>query len=750
MRKLLIATAACFVWASAAHAQDFHENRVGPGIPGVNGAINPKSIDNTLYCDRFTSPQACHDALPSTGGKMIMPANTTYVMSSAQLLISKPNVTLECPNWTTVFQRGRAPQSVVSTTGANDVIRDCTIDGNAGSFLTLNVADLQMTGANSLAWHIQAINGGGDIQVALNGGVNSRIAYSTVTGISSDNNIYGIWAIGHVTVMIDHNTISGAGIDGIGFDGEGSIVSNNHLFGNHCYTGINGGQLAQYGTTHNQMIIGNTVDQGCSTQSVGIEVGTGNDVTVSGNAVYNQFSNGITVDPQTNGALISGNTIVNSGQTAALAPYGIAVYGNATHVKISSNRIIDNQGSPTQTYGVYIFGGTSDYIYVTDNDFTGTPNSIVNLTSPGLNVQTSGNFGIGYTGGVAAANDNRVRNPCFAIDQNKEGGTYGQTGGNQFLVDGWVSTTSSSAFSANRSASVPAPGCTTNLHLIQVNQRATPASNDFYNLHQNIMGLDVQDLNWGTSLAKPAMVDFCAKSSVAGTFPFVISLVNVNVWYATTYALAANTLACQSIQIPSQKLSSMPNTNASAIVLYWDMGSGSAQLTSILNTWTSAATTTGVTGETAFVAQTAGATFDLTAVRFYPSQGDVPWAPRTNEQEMAKARQFYQKSFTVGTAVAQNAGATGSIGISSPFAQVTAGSYSFPVSFAPMRAAPSVTFYSPSAASANCYDTTRAADAGAAAATNIGTNSLTATCTLAVGDLLGDLLNVHYTLDARL
>jgi hypothetical protein len=64
-----------------------------------------------------------------------------------------------------------------------------------------------------------------------------------------------------------------------------------------------------------------------------------------------------------------------------------------------------------------------------------------------------------------------------------------------------------------------------------------------------------------------------------------------------------------------------------------------------------------------------------------------------------------------------------------------------------MSVAPTVTFFSTNAASANCYDATQAADAGAAAAVNVGFNAFGLQCTLVTGNLLGDQLQVQWTAD---
>ena len=205
------------------------------------------SIDGVVYCDQFASLAACYAALPSTGGKMLLPPDTTIVQTST-LTISHPNVTLECPSWATIIQRGPVLNSaqVVYMTGAGDAIRNCTIDGNGSINTSGGSADLQIDATGGLIDHIQAINGGSSVQVALSG-AGARVTGSTITGLGSSSvGGYGIWAIGFTPVIIDHNVVSATNTDCIGVSGPGSIVADNRVSNCHDYTGGGGGSIVSY------------------------------------------------------------------------------------------------------------------------------------------------------------------------------------------------------------------------------------------------------------------------------------------------------------------------------------------------------------------------------------------------------------------------------------------------------------------------------------------------------------------------
>ena len=117
--------------------------------------------------------------------------------------------------------------------------------------------------------NMQFINSAGTIYLGLQG-QNSRATGNTITGMGgplSTERGYGIWAIGYTTVMIDHNTITGTGIDGIGFDGDGTQIIGNYVAGCHCWNVSQGGQIGPYyGTTRigngvgvRQVVVGNTI-----------------------------------------------------------------------------------------------------------------------------------------------------------------------------------------------------------------------------------------------------------------------------------------------------------------------------------------------------------------------------------------------------------------------------------------------------------------------------------------------------------
>lgn len=116
-------------------------------------------------------------------------------------------------------------------------------------------------------------------------------------------------------------------------------------------------------------------------------------------------------------------------------------------------------------------------------------------------------------------------------------------------------------------------------------------------------------------------------------------------------------------------------------------------------------------------------------------------------EELAQCMRHFQSSFPYGTAPAQSAGVAGSISTKNPIAL---GDPSAFVEFEPpMRVAPTVTTYNPSAGNANWRDVTAAADATVSVdpGTSIGPSSVLIVTSGTV-TTLGDVLCIHYSADA--
>ncbi len=118
---------------------------------------------------------------------------------------------------------------------------------------------------------------------------------------------------------------------------------------------------------------------------------------------------------------------------------------------------------------------------------------------------------------------------------------------------------------------------------------------------------------------------------------------------------------------------------------------------------------------------------------------------------MRECQPYYWKSFPYGTAPAQNSGTyNGAIVYTPQVAGLTAGFTDMVYLPQPMRARTAPTFYSPSSATAKWYNATLAADSGTASALYYEANNFAVNNPQVVGDLVGNVIAVHATIDADL
>lgn len=350
----------------------------------------------TVVCSgAYSTLAACYAALPSSGGEMWLPPNTTFVQTTG-LTISNPNVAIVCSGWSSVIQRGAAlTTGPLSLSGTGNSISDCTIDGNVAN-TTANTADLSLIGQSVIATHVQAINAN-FIAVSVAGAYDT-LQNSTVIGKGANANIYGVWAINHQPgIKILGNTITATGIDAIGIDGDGFVVANNVIYGDHCYTGQSGGQLATYwqsaGPENAQggTIQGNYIGKGCVAGSSALEI-QGVGITAVGNNIENQWGGAVTLEAGTTLNFVA-NVVRNSGQGGGSGP-AVYVVPGVSGWGVVGNKLVDDQTTHTQTTAVSIGAGASDNFTITNNDTRGVTGFAILDNSTGTNKIIGANLGI--------------------------------------------------------------------------------------------------------------------------------------------------------------------------------------------------------------------------------------------------------------------------------------------------------------------------------------------------------------------
>jgi hypothetical protein len=267
-------------------------------------------------------------------------------------------------------------------------------------------------------------------------------------------------------------------------------------------------------------------------------------------------------------------------------------------------------------------------------------------------------------------------------------------------------------------------------------------------------GEDFASAQFGTASAKPIQVEWWAQANNTGIYAFRCGNQSSNRSYVINFTIAqANTWQRFRYTIPGD------------ITGTWTSGEGNTPLNCgfVFQSGTTFQTSANVwtagnfysTGSEFAFTNTTGSTFNWAGLRGYIG-ALMPYKQRSRPDAILLAQRYYAKSFLHQQPPVQNVGnQTGAVTITLPYAQATFGSIGTAVRFprdffrSGGTIAPTMTFYSTNAATANCYNVTKARDSGAAAASNISNAGFTLTCTLVAGDAIGDTLAVHWTADLQ-
>lgn len=433
-----------------------------------------------------------------------------------------------------------------------------------------------------------------------------------------------------------------------------------------------------------------------------------------------------------------------------------AVTGSATEtVTLSNSGTLTGgaSGGWAMNGGLYTMQGAGDPV----NGITG-----LNKALPGSTYINNLNGNQFVSSGLASnpiwtpirANpDNRIMNPCFEIDQASEGASLAVTSPAQpFGPDGWrvffIGT--ATGVTAQQVSGGPA-GYPTNLQITIGTGSATVNAGDQLFISQSMTGSSVSDLAFGTSAATTVSISFWAKSSVAGTFAWFLQNSASNRSYVKTFVVSAaqagTWVRYTADGIPGDITGTWLATQAGIGLTFGISLECGSTHQGTAAAWTGS-NIAGTSAQTNFPTTT-GATFQLTGVKICPEPVATPLVRRPFDVEYNMAQRYYQKTFPIGTAPAQNAGVAGALTVKNPIA--TGDPAQWLQFFPKMIKAPAVTTYNPSANNANWRNITGSADVTVSVdpSTTIGANGVLI-ATSGTVTVLGSVLAIHVVLDSRL
>jgi hypothetical protein len=239
---------------------------------------------------------------------------------------------------------------------------------------------------------------------------------------------------------------------------------------------------------------------------------------------------------------------------------------------------------------------------------------------------------------------NRIINGDMRIDQRNAGASVSISGGSViYTLDRWralATPAGQGVFSVQQSTDAPA-GFNNSALLTVTTVDSSLDGTDQYFISQQIEGLNVADLGWGTANAQAVTLSFWVKSSLTGTFGNSLRNSALNRSYPFAYTISsANTWEKKTVTIPGDTTGTWLTSNGTGISLTFSIGTGPDRR-GTAGAWTSGSLN-GVTGQTQLIS-TNGATFYITGVQLEVGTSATPFERRLYNQELANCQRYYTK-----------------------------------------------------------------------------------------------------------
>ena len=263
---------------------------------------------------------------------------------------------------------------------------------------------------------------------------------------------------------------------------------------------------------------------------------------------------------------------------------------------------------------------------VFSGDVTGTLTGTVN----GLNPQASNMQPF-----------NRIINGAMTIDQRNAGATLSlaTTATALYAVDRFQAYQDKTGVTGTVGQSTDAPAGFKNSFGVTITTGATSGADDQSFIQQNIEGLNIADLGFGTANAQPITLSFWVKSSITGTNGFGITNSTVGRCYVGSYTVnSANTWEQKTVTIAGETSGTWLTTNGIGIRIRFNIGSGSNRL-GAAGSW--GAFYNGPTGSFSTTA-TSGATFYITGVQLEAGSTASPFAHENYGDTLSKCQRYFE------------------------------------------------------------------------------------------------------------
>ena len=370
-----------------------------------------------------------------------------------------------------------------------------------------------------------------------------------------------------------------------------------------------------------------------------------------------------------------------------------------------------------------------------------------------MTIAISGTNGITLDGQFNSASTfgfkNRLINSAMVIDQRNAGASVTPATG-AYTLDRWaVEMSQASKFSVQQNAGSVTPPTGFKNYLGATSLSAyTVGASEYFVIGQAIEGYNIADLAFGSADAATVTLSFWVRSSLTGTFGGTVLNSGASRNYVFSYTInAANTWEQKTVTITGDTSGTWLTTNGAGLFVRFSIGAGSS-VTGTAGSW-SGTTYRSVTGQTSVVG-TNGATFYITGVQLEKGSTATSFDYRPYGTELQLCQRYFEKSFDIGTAVAQNSGTyNGTAAASSPgqLSGMTFGDTRYKVY---KRNAATVTFYNPVAANAFARDQNGGVNCTATSAWMAGESAFGISASTGAGSGATNRIAVHWSADSEL
>jgi hypothetical protein len=293
------------------------------------------------------------------------------------------------------------------------------------------------------------------------------------------------------------------------------------------------------------------------------------------------------------------------------------------------------------------------------------------------------------------AGRNKIINGSMRVNQRVTESTVAAGG---FVADRWTYNTNIAAnatFARSSNGAVSQQG-PYHIYLITTTVKASLAVTDYIAMATRLEGYDIADLKWGTADAKPVTISFRAYATQATTITVTLGNVDSTRSYCAPVALIAG-MGSYTVTVPGCTTGTWETTNLRGLNIGFTFAGGTNYLAPAANTWHSA-NYIAAPGQSNGL-DTLNRSIAIADVQIEAGPVATPFEFRSIADEMIRCLRYYEKSYDYAVVP----GTATSVGMHYASSSGTAVRESTRY-MATKRAAPVMTFYSPTTGASGVID----------------------------------------------